>query len=363
MMSLEYKPEWEETKQRFLAWWAGEAIGRCALGITAPRDDGVGIERPEYPSDPLERWTDLGFIAALNEYEHSTTFYGGEAIPVWHGGYPGHTSCPAFLGCPTALDEHTGWWDPIFDEDSDDWDATSLAVDPENAWWQFTLAQARRSLVECAGKSIPCIGGALGGCGDTLAALRGSLPLLYDVTLVPDRVREAELHLMDIWIDVYGALYQIDHEAAEGSTVGWFPLWSPGRFYVTHCDFSYMISTEMFCDLFIPALERQTEYLDHCVHHTDGIEAFRHVSALCDLPRLDALQILPGAGKPSPLHYIETLRLVQALGKNLHITIPPEEVETALELLSARGLFISTHCETEEQARYLLKKAEKWSHD
>ena len=72
---------------------------------------------------------------------------------------------------------------------------------------------------------------------------------------------------------------------------------------------------------------------------------------------------IPGAGKPSPLHYIDTLRLVQSRGKNLHITIPPEEVEPALELLSARGLFISTHCDTEEQARYLLKKAEDWSHD
>ena len=43
--------------------------------------------------------------------------------------------------------------------------------------------------------------------------------------------------------------------------------------------------------------------------------------------------------------------------------IAPEEVETALELLSARGLFISTHCDSEEQARALLRHAEKWSHD
>lgn len=362
-MTLKYESEWEAKKERFDAWWAGEAIGRCAMGVTAPLDGAECVEPPEYPAEPYQRWTDLEFISALNEYRHSTTFYGGEAIPVWHGGYPGHTSIPAFLGCPTTLDENTGWWDPIFDEESQEWDATGLAMDPGNEWWRFTLDQARRSLVESEGKSVPCIGGALGGCGDTLAALRGSLPLLYDVKLVPDQVRAAELHLMHIWIEVYETLHGIVGEAAEGSTVGWFPLWSPGKYYVTHCDFSYMISTEMFEDLFFPALELQTEYLDHCVHHTDGIGAFRHVAALCDLPRLDALQILPGAGKPSPLHYLDTLRTVQAKGKNLHITIEPDEVELALELLSARGLFLATHCESEAHARYLLTMAEQWSHD
>jgi hypothetical protein len=47
----------------------------------------------------------------------------------------------------------------------------------------------------------------------------------------------------------------------------------------------------------------------------------------------------------------------------LHITIGPGEIEPALELLSTRGLFIDTRCKSEEQARYLLKMAEKWSHD
>jgi len=360
-MSIIYKPDWEETKHRFEAWWAGEALDRCAIAVTAPRDDARGLEPPEFPDNPVLRWTDLEFIAALNDYRFQTTFYGGEAFPHWNGGFPGHTSIPAFLGCPLELDMVTGWWDPIFDEDDDDWDVSSLRIDPDNRWWKFTREQARRGVKEAAGRAIPDIGGALGGCGDTLAALRGSMPLLYDVTLRPDRVRDAELHLMQMWIEVYDTLYDEVHEVAEGSTC-WFTLWSPGRFYSSHCDFSYMISTDMFVDLFFPALEMQVAYLDHVVHHVDGIEAFRHVPALLDLP-IQAYQILPGAGKPSPLHYLDTLRLVQDRGKNLHITIPPEEVETALDLLSARGLFISTTCEAEEQARDLLKKTAKWSHN
>jgi hypothetical protein len=346
-------------KEHFLAWWEGEAFGRCALGITAPRATPLPVPEPDPPQDPLQRWTDLDYIAALNEYRHATTYYGGESFPIWDAGYSGATSIAVYLGCPITLDLRTGWIDPILT--SDDWDVTSLHIDPENRWWKFAQTAVERCLVEAPGKSVPSVG-AFGGCGDTLSMLRGTMRLLYDVALVPDRVREAELCLMDMWVDVFEALYSPLKDVAEGSTC-FFNLWSPGRFYCTHNDFSYMISEEMFRSLFVPALERQTEYLDHTVYHVDGISAFRHVPVLLELPRIQAFQVLPGAGKPSPLQFLDTLRMVQENGRNLHISIEPDEVETALDLLSARGLFISTHCESEEHARHLLARAERWSHD
>jgi sulfopyruvate decarboxylase TPP-binding subunit len=58
---------------------------------------------------------------------------------------------------------------------------------------------------------------------------------------------------------------------------------------------------------------------------------------------------------------MDVLKKVQKAGKNLHISIPCDEVETALECLSSTGLFIDTRCETEEEARTLLHLAEKWS--
>lgn len=356
-MGLLYKPDWEETKERYMAWWHGEYFGRCALAVSAPRAQRANLSPPTAPADPAARWTDLDYIVALNEYEHASTFYGGEAFPIWSGGYPGHTAIPAFLGCPITLDETTGWWDPILTEQ--DWDVTSLAIDPRNRWWQFTLELLRTAAAEAAGKSIPSIG-AFGGCGDTLAALRGTERLIYDCVDYPDRVQAAELYLMDQWCNVYEKFYEIIHGAAQGSTC-WFALWAPRRFYAAHCDFSYMISPRMFGDLFLPAIQKQTEFLDCAVYHLDGVGAFVHLPALLELPRLHAVQVLPGAGKPSPLHYMNELRQVQAAGKNLHISLGAEEVETALSLLSARGLFIQTWCRTEEEARDLLRAAEGWS--
>jgi hypothetical protein len=60
---------------------------------------------------------------------------------------------------------------------------------------------------------------------------------------------------------------------------------------------------------------------------------------------------------------MDVLKSVQAAGKNLHISISPEEVEEALAMLSARGLYIVTYAESQAQAEELLEHAENWSVD
>ncbi|NIA20567.1 MAG: hypothetical protein GWP05_01060 [Anaerolineaceae bacterium] len=358
-MALVYKEDWEEAKQRMCAWWAGENTGRCGLGVIAPRKGAAEVPPPPRPDTPQARWYDLDY--ALCRWEHARTFYGGEAFPVWCGGYPGHTTQASFLGCRVDLDFDTGWVRPHPSLAGEGIDCKDLTIDETGKDFQFQLALLGRGAEEAGGKSIPGVG-AFGGVGDTLAWLRGTERLLYDVLDRPDEVRAAEVHLMDQWCELYDRFYAITREAAEGSTC-WFGLWSPGKFYATQNDFAYMISPATFEELFLPALRKQLEFLDHAIHHVDGVGNFAHVDLLCELPKLNGLQILPGAGKPSPLHYMPVLKKVQAAGKNLHIGIAAKEVEAALSELSARGLFISTSCESEEDARDLLRKAEHWSGD
>ena len=357
-MDLLYKPDWEETKQRYLAWWKHEDLGRCALAVTAPLDNPPDIPPPPKPESPEQRWYDLDWNSLNMAHTLSRAYYGGEALPVWNAGYAGVGAMPVLMGCPLHLDMATGWWDPIL-LDPDHIPVEALNVDTNLPAHDFVFRMLRRAVTESRGKALPSIG-AFGGSGDTLAALRGTEQLLMDCIERPAEVRAAEERLMDLWFEHFDARYEIIRDAAKGSTC-WFTLWSPGKFYASQNDFSYNIGPQMFRDIFLPVIRRQTEFLDHSVYHVDGINAFRHVDALCELPELQALQILPGAGKPSPLHYAETLRKVQQAGKNLHISIPPQEVESALAQLSSRGLFIGTWARTEKEAKRLLRDAERWS--
>ena len=355
-----FKDDWEETKERFLLWWNHEYFGRCALGVTAPRSNPPRVSPPAPAATPEQVWYDLDWISRNMEYRLSQEFFGGEALPVWHAGYSGVSAIPALLGCRTEVDMATGWWHPILTE-PDRIDCRRVQLDETSDSYRSTMTMLHRAVQESRGRSIPSIG-AFGASGDTLAALRGTEQLLLDCVERPDEVAATEDYLMDMWFDFYDRCFEILRAVAEGSTC-WFTLWSPGKFYAVQNDFSYNIGPRMFRDIFLPAIRRQTEFLDHAVYHVDGVNAFRHVDALCELPRLQAIQILPGAGQPGPLHYMDTLKKVQAAGKNLHIAIEPDEVETALGELSARGLFIRTGTKTEDDARDLLKLAERLSVD
>jgi hypothetical protein len=345
---------------RYRAWWAHEDFGRCALAVTAPRRRPSPSPCPPLPAVVADRWLEFDYLAAANEYRLGSTFFGGEAFPKWTPGYPGWDCIPTYLGAEVTLAEETGWIAPLIASGSIvDHDFHSLVISSDSTWWRFAERMHQFAAAQARGKSIPGIQ-AIGGSGDTLAFLRGTNQLLLDVIDNPDYVRRFELYLMRQWLDVYDHFYDAISPAAEGSTC-WFPLWAPGRFYAAQNDFSYMISPRMFEDIFLPALQLQIGQLDYVVYHVDGIGAFVHVDIICSLPGVQAVQILPGAGKPSPLHYLDVLKKVQRAGKNLHITISSDEVRPALELLSSRGLFIDTTCESEDEARDLLALAGQWS--
>ena len=359
-MELLYKEDWPETQERFKVWWAHGYFGRCAIAIHAPKDKPPDTPAPPPPLSVEQRWYDLDWISRNNEYHLGRASYVGEAFPVWSAGYAGCDALPAVLGCETRLDMRTGWWEPIL-TDPECLDASGLEPLKGGSAYQFAMRRLRCAAAESLGKAIPSIG-AFGGGGDTLAGLRGTERLLYDCVERPDAVKAAERRLMDIWFEFYDESHALVKDAAGGSTC-WFPLWAPGKFYAAQNDFSFNIGPDMFQELFLPEIRRQTEFLDYSVYHVDGVNAFVHVDALCALPRLNAIQILPGAGKPDPLHYLDVLRKVQAAGKNLHISIAADRVETALRDLSARGLFIDTGVGSETEARELLRLVERRSVD
>jgi hypothetical protein len=360
-MELLYKPNWEETKKRMAAWWAHEDIGRCALAVTAEKTDAYRIAPPPLPEKIEDRWLDLDYLGAVQEYTMQQTYYGGEAIPVWNPG-DGWIHIAGFLGCPIELREDTGWPGTILEKGNlTGYDYQKITIDPNNRWWKFSEKTHGYAVKAARGKSIPGIQ-ALGGCGDTLAQLRGTQQLLFDVMDCPEYVREFDQYLMRQWIEVYEKFFEITKDSAEGST-SWpsTNVWAPGRFYFPMCDFSYMISTKMFTDLFLPSIEMQVNYLDYSLYHLDGVGAFKHIDVILGLPKLNGVQVVPGDGKPNALYYMDLLKKIQRAGKNLWISLPPEDVERALENLSAKGLFITTRCETEEDAQELLKKAAKIS--
>ena len=365
-MELIYKEDWQQAEQRMEAWWNRAIVDRAVVQVTAPR---AGVDRDELarllsPGDntpeAVNRWfTDPDLVVPRLEKIVAATYWGGEAFPLV---FPVSISLvaitSAYLGCPYRIHptSHTAWADPIIE----DWEQRpTFAFDPENEWWRTS-----RALLETASQRAPgrfYVGVPdLNGPGEIVARLRDSQRLAVDLLENPVAVKSTLAEVNVAWLRYWEAAIGIIHQWI-GGYYYWIGAWSDRPSIDLQCDFSCLISTRMFEEFFLPALEQQTRWVERTIYHLDGPGAIRHLDSLLALPRLTGIQWVPGAGAAPMSQWIRLLRRIQSRGKLLTLSCEPWEVEILLAELEPEGLLLSTHCDTEEEARELLRKVERWS--
>lgn len=204
----------------------------------------------------------------------------------------------------------------------------------------------------------------LGSAGDLLSLMRGMDTLCLDLYDDPDAVHRAIAYLTKEFLDIQGKLEPILAPASqEGGVLPWMSLWMPDRGgNQLACDFSWVISNEMFREFFFGEMEEESHWNHYATYHLDGPQCMRsHLDSLLELPGIRAIEWTPGIGSPlaSTPEYFPRYRQIQEAGKQLVIVAQPEEIDILTRELSPKGLFIKTEADSEEEARELLKIAEK----
>jgi hypothetical protein len=348
---------WPLIQQRYEAWWQCEVVDRVLIGITAPR-----CEVPEEtvaPDDLFDYWMNPERAVARVERHLAATYFCGDAFPVAQpvgGGFV--AALAAFLGSPVRLiDTRTSWSGHIID----DWATRpAFAFDPANEWWQRVARLLAAGAEHAAGRyfvSVPD----LNGPGEVLARLRGTAPLAIDLLENPDAVLEAMPEINQAWYRCWQACNGVIHQHV-GGYVFWMGMWSELPATDLQTDFSIMISKPQFDRFFLPFVEEQTRLVQRTAYHLDGPGAVRHLDSLLDLPRLNAIQWVPGAGAPPVSYWLPLLRRIQAGGKGLWLWAEPWEVPILLGELEPEGLCIKTHCATPAEADDLLALTERSFH-
>ena len=120
-----------------------------------------------------------------------------------------------------------------------------------------------------------------------------------------------------------------------------------------------MISPEMFNKYFLPRVEEQTRWVERTIYHLDGPGAVKHLDSLLELPDLNGIQWVPGAGAPPMREWVPLLKRVQESGKLLYIGCAKEEVEFLVRTLRPEGLLLETYCDSIQEADELLKNIKK----
>jgi hypothetical protein len=148
-------------------------------------------------------------------------------------------------------------------------------------------------------------------------------------------------------------------EHGQEVTSSWLPLFAAGRYYIPSADFSCMISEEMFSGFFLKEIINEVNWLDRSVYHLDGPGAVRHLDALLQIEKLDAIQFVCGAGQ-NALDWIHVFQRIQAAGKNIQVHLAPAEIPQFTRALRPEGVMITTCAASIEDADALIKFAAKW---
>jgi len=334
-MELEFKSDFQRTADRWEAFWRGENRGpQVAAVVSRP---GVEIvEKPPYASGWDGNFAPV--IEQLLRWGASHEFL-GDAIPFYYAEFTAdHSAVLMGAGLEYEPDGHgNGWTVPVIKDIRD----ADIRVRRDTVWYERTARFFSELRKACDGRILiaaPTLSGGL----DNLASLRGSEALLMDLIEHPD--------------DVKRALEQVDRcfkeLLEEFSRLLDFPRWgsinrhgmySRGRVAIPQCDFSCMISTEMYREFELPCLEREMAMLDAVEYHLDGPGAIRHLEALCSLERLGIVQWVPGSGWGEQQDWSWLYRRIDELGKG---QIRGGSVESARRMWGeyrSRKLFVTVH--------------------
>jgi len=296
-----------------------------------------------------DRVVELARATALN------TEYLGDALPTaWPNLGPEVFS--AFFGVELEYTDETSWAKPLIT----DWEKTDhVRFSQDSIYWK-KLVEMTNALLE-AGKGLYYVGltdfhpGA-----DALAAFRDPQDLNTDLLIYPDAVRSLLEYVGETYKTVFDYFYSWLVKAHQPITC-WAAIVSTKKWYVPSNDFSCMISEQMFRDFFLPGIIDECRFLEASIYHLDGPGALRHLDALLDIPELNAIQWVFGAGNGRASDWIPVYQRCQAAGKGLQIFAELDELETLTKYLKPEGVWLSiAGVRDSETADRVLNRLKKW---
>ncbi|MEW6754106.1 MAG: trimethylamine corrinoid protein 2 [Candidatus Latescibacterota bacterium] len=355
---FECKPDFEQVLERYEAWWDAQVLDRALVSITYPAPPARQVPWPAARHASLcDRWLDTDFAVRSTEARMANTVWAADALPI---AFPnlGPEVFSACYGCPLEFGETTSWSVPVLR----DWSPQAvdgLRLDRTSFYFR-KLVEISDALVEVGrGRFIVGYTDVHPG-GDAVAAFRDPQQLCIDVLERPHEVRALVERVTDDFLGFFDFFYA--RLSAQGMPcTSWLPATCRGRYHIPSNDFSCMISTPLFEEIFLPGIARECRHVDRSIYHLDGPQALRFLDLLLDVPEIQAIQWVPGAGHDHWVDWIPVYRRIQERGKAFCLSVPLEELDQVFAALRPEGAWIQLGgVPDEESARAALGAVARW---
>ncbi len=348
-----WKANFSETKKHYTDWWNGKGIVLTMWEHLFK--DGAPYENilPPPPHKDLNQfWFDADWRAQQLHYTMSRNSYMADILPVANTQL-GPGSLAAILGSPLEGREDTIWIHQKPDFDG------QIVFDEKG--WKLHENLLRKCVANAQGKYMVGCPDLVEGL-DVLASLKGSDNVLMDLIMDPDGTLEQLQKINEVYFDVFKRIYDIINVDGEMAFC-YFSLWAPGTVSKLQCDLSIMISEDDYRTFCLPFLHEQTEKIDYTLYHLDGVDAIRHLDAILELEKLNAIQWTPGYGQPqggSPQWY-DLYKKILSSGKSIMANwVTLDELEPLLDNVGNQGMHINVDFKSEKEIEQALKIVERY---
>ena len=331
MPSRDHAFTYDSALARYAAWWQGGRLDRPPVTLY--------VERPGARRGPRsahatlrDRWLDAEFQveSAVAGLEAAPAL--GDSVPCWMPNVgPDLTS--TLFGAELIFGESTSWCQPTLPDTGDLERFIATPPNFANPYWRLIESLIALAADRFAGRFYVALPD-LHGSFDMLAGLRGPENLCLDIVDAPDLGRRASLHAARAYVEAYRRLYAQLSALGQPSTT-WCSYLHEGPAYVPSCDFWCLVSREIGTNLIRPTLELEMAPLERSIFHLDGPQALQHVDTMLQLPGLNAVQWVAGAGHGRASDWLELYRRCRRAGKAVQVLA--DDAADALTVLRALG--------------------------
>ena len=355
MIPIEHIDDWEQRLARQDAFWGCAIIDRPVVHMTIPK----GPPLHPWPKERTyasqrERWMDTERVVETALAVALNTEFLGDALPnAWPNLGPELFS--AFFGTEMEYTEETSWAIPNLA----DWSkADALVFSKDNFYWQKLLEMTDALLDAGEGKYYVGISDIHPG-GDAIAAFRDPMQLNLDMLTEGGAIKRLLERVNEAYFEVYDFYYEKLVAAGQAIT-SWPGLVSTKKWYVPSNDFSCMISCEMFNEFFLPGIIEECRHMEASIYHLDGPDALRHLDSLLDIPELNAIQWVYGAGNGRASDWLHVYKRCQEAGKGIQLHIGLDELDCIIDSLRPEGVWMGIGVRNHDEADAVLKRLSAW---
>jgi hypothetical protein len=358
---FELKPDYDQVLKRFEDWWDCAVIDHPPVGMTFAQPANKQVPWPARKTHTTlrERWLDTEYNLTGQIAHMRNTVHYADALPIaWPNLGPEIFS--AFYGCDMEYGESTAWSKPVIH----DWTPAvveKLKLDT-NCFFYKKIMEMTDAYIQ-AGRDKFIVGYTdLHGGADAIAAFRDPQALCIDMVERPQEVKALGDRITRDFLRVYDEFHAKLSAAGMPST-SWLPAICRGKYHIPSCDFSCMISDDMFAENFLPGIVEECRHMDRSIYHLDGPQALRYLDTLLDVPQIHAIQWVPGAGRDHWADQVPVFKRIQERKKAFIIAgLPATDLPQLFSALRPEGVWIGnvSGITNQAEADAALKAIGRW---